>query len=43
MTTPIIEISEVTKAYDAGPPALAGLSLTVQAVEAVAFVGTFVC
>jgi putative ABC transport system ATP-binding protein len=39
MTTPIIEISEVTRAYDAGPPALAGLSLTVQAGEALAVVG----
>jgi putative ABC transport system ATP-binding protein len=36
---PLIELSDVTKQYDAGPPALANLSLTVQAGEALAVVG----
>lgn len=39
MTTPLIEISEVSKTYNGGPPALAGLSLAVQAGEALAVVG----
>jgi len=36
---PLIELCDVTKQYDAGPPALANLSLTVQAGEAIAVVG----
>jgi putative ABC transport system ATP-binding protein len=36
---PLIELSDVTKQYDAGPPALANLSLTVPAGEALAVVG----
>ena len=36
---PLIELSDVTKQYDAGPPALASLSLTVQPGEALAIVG----
>jgi putative ABC transport system ATP-binding protein len=39
MSEPIIEISEVRKTYDDGPPALAGVSLTVRAGEAVAVLG----
>jgi putative ABC transport system ATP-binding protein len=35
----LIELSDVTKQYDAGPPALASLSLTVQPGEAIAVVG----
>jgi putative ABC transport system ATP-binding protein len=39
VTTPLIEISEVSKTYNGGPPALAGLSLAVRAGEALAVVG----
>ncbi|MFB7225839.1 ABC transporter ATP-binding protein [Streptomyces sp. NPDC056227] len=39
MTTPIIEIREVSKKYDDGLPALDGLSLTVRAGEALAVLG----
>ncbi|WP_308012076.1 ABC transporter ATP-binding protein [Actinacidiphila acidipaludis] len=39
MTAPIIEIRDVSKRYDDGPPALAGLSLTVAAGEALAVLG----
>lgn len=39
MTSPTIEISDVTKRYDGGPPALAGVSLSVDAGEAVAILG----
>lgn len=35
----LIELFDVTKQYDAGPPALDGLSLTVRPGEAVAVVG----
>jgi putative ABC transport system ATP-binding protein len=35
----VIELSAVTKTYDSGPPALAELSLTVQAGEALAVLG----
>ena len=37
--TPMIEIRDVSKKYDDGPPALAGLSLTVQAGECLAVLG----
>ena len=39
MTAPIIEISQASKTYDAGPPALDELSLTVQPGEALAVLG----
>jgi putative ABC transport system ATP-binding protein len=39
VTAPIIEISHASKTYDAGPPALDGLSLTVQTAEALAVLG----
>lgn len=39
MSTPIIEIRDVSKKYDDGPPALAGLSLTVEPGEALAVLG----
>jgi putative ABC transport system ATP-binding protein len=39
VTAPVIEISDVSKKYDADPPALANLSLTVQAGEALAVLG----
>ncbi|WP_405735681.1 ABC transporter ATP-binding protein [Streptomyces sp. NBC_01537] len=39
MTTPVIDIRDVSKKYDDGPPALAGLSLAVQAGEALAVLG----
>jgi putative ABC transport system ATP-binding protein len=39
VTAPIIEISQASKTYDAGPPALDALSLTVQAGEALAVLG----
>jgi putative ABC transport system ATP-binding protein len=39
VTTPIIEISHASKTYDAGPPALDELSLTVRAGEALAVLG----
>jgi putative ABC transport system ATP-binding protein len=38
-STPIIEVREVRKTYDDGPAALAGLSLTVAAGEALAVLG----
>jgi putative ABC transport system ATP-binding protein len=38
-STPIIEIRDVSKRYDDGPAALAGLSLTVGAGEALAVLG----
>ncbi|MFD4526485.1 ABC transporter ATP-binding protein [Streptomyces sp. NPDC058470] len=39
MTTPVIELREVSRRYDAGPPALQNASMTVQAGEAVAILG----
>ena len=39
MNTPIIEIRDARKQYDDGPPALAGLTLTVRAGEALAVLG----
>jgi putative ABC transport system ATP-binding protein len=39
MTTPIIEIRDVSKRYDAGPAALDALSLSVWAGEALAVLG----
>ncbi|WP_103884174.1 ABC transporter ATP-binding protein [Actinacidiphila yanglinensis] len=39
MTTPLIDIREVRKEYDDGPPALVDLSLTVAAGEALAVLG----
>jgi putative ABC transport system ATP-binding protein len=39
VTTPIIELRDVTKAYDGGPPALAELALTVRPGEALAVRG----
>jgi putative ABC transport system ATP-binding protein len=39
VTAPIIEIRDVNKRYDDGPPALDGLSLTVAAGEALAVLG----
>ncbi|GAA4624867.1 ABC transporter ATP-binding protein [Actinoallomurus vinaceus] len=39
MSAPIIEIHDVSKRYDAGRPALAGLSLEVSAGEALAVLG----
>lgn len=39
MTAPIIEIRDVSKAYDVGRPALADLNLDVQAGEALAVLG----
>ncbi|GAB3981744.1 ABC transporter ATP-binding protein [Actinoallomurus acanthiterrae] len=39
MSAPIIEIRDVSKRYDAGRPALAGLSLDVRAGEALAVLG----
>lgn len=39
MSTPIIEIRDVSKRYDDGPAALAGLSLTVAPGEALAVLG----
>jgi putative ABC transport system ATP-binding protein len=39
MTTPLIELRDVHKQYDDGPPALAGLTLEVRAGEAVAVLG----
>jgi putative ABC transport system ATP-binding protein len=38
-TAPVIDVRDVTKRYDGGAPALAGLSLTVRAGEALAIVG----
>ncbi|HKD96191.1 MAG TPA: ABC transporter ATP-binding protein [Micromonosporaceae bacterium] len=39
MNAPIIEVRDVRKQYDDGPPALAGLTLTVRAGEALAVLG----
>jgi putative ABC transport system ATP-binding protein len=39
MTTPLIELRDVTRRYDDGPPALRELSLSVQPGEAVAILG----
>jgi putative ABC transport system ATP-binding protein len=39
VSTPIIEIRDVSKRYDEGPPALAGLTLTVEPGEALAVLG----
>ncbi|MET8044283.1 ABC transporter ATP-binding protein [Micromonospora sp. NPDC005215] len=39
MTTPLIELHEVTRRYDEGPPALREVSLSVAAGEAVAILG----
>ncbi|MFJ8332160.1 ABC transporter ATP-binding protein [Streptomyces sp. NPDC094437] len=39
MTTPVIELSDVSRRYDAGPPALRDASLTVRAGESVAILG----
>jgi putative ABC transport system ATP-binding protein len=38
-STPMIDIRDVSKKYDDGPPALAGVSLTVQAGECLAVLG----
>jgi putative ABC transport system ATP-binding protein len=39
MTAPLIQLRDVTKKYDEGPPALAGLTLDVRAGEALAVLG----
>jgi putative ABC transport system ATP-binding protein len=39
MTAPVIELSDVSRRYDGGPPALDGVSLTIKAGEAVAILG----
>jgi putative ABC transport system ATP-binding protein len=39
MTNPVIELCEVSRTYDDGPPALSQVSLTVHPGEAVAIVG----
>jgi putative ABC transport system ATP-binding protein len=39
MTAPVIELSDVSRRYDEGPPALDGVSLTITAGEAVAILG----
>ncbi|MEV8456938.1 ABC transporter ATP-binding protein [Streptomyces sp. NPDC052095] len=39
MTTPVIELREVSRRYDDGPPALRDVSLTVRAGESVAVLG----
>jgi putative ABC transport system ATP-binding protein len=39
VTAPLIQISDATKKYDEGPPALAGLTLQVRAGEALAVLG----
>jgi putative ABC transport system ATP-binding protein len=39
MTTPVIELREVSRRYDGGPPALDDVSLTVEAGESVAILG----
>jgi len=39
MTSPVIELRDVGRAYDEGPPALSGASLTVSPGDAVAIVG----
>ncbi|GAA1796448.1 ABC transporter ATP-binding protein [Luedemannella flava] len=39
MAVPVIELSDVSRRYDGGPPALDGVSLTVHAGESVAVLG----
>jgi putative ABC transport system ATP-binding protein len=39
MTAPVIELTEVSRSYDEGPPALDGVSLRITAGEAVAVLG----
>ncbi|MFD0205195.1 MULTISPECIES: ABC transporter ATP-binding protein [Saccharothrix] len=39
MTTPVIELRDVSRGYDDGPPALSDVTLTVRAGEAVAVLG----
>jgi putative ABC transport system ATP-binding protein len=39
VTAPLIQISDVSKRYDDGPPALAGLTLRIDAGESVAVLG----
>ena len=39
MAMPVIELADVSRRYDEGPPALAGVSLTIAAGEAVAILG----
>ena len=39
MTVPVIELSDVSRRYDEGPPALDGVSLRIAAGEAVAILG----
>ena len=39
MTTPVINLSDVSRRYDGGPPALDGVSLTIRAGEAAAILG----
>jgi len=39
MTMPVIELREVSRRYDGGPPALDGVSLTIRAGEGVAILG----
>jgi putative ABC transport system ATP-binding protein len=39
MITPVIELSNVSRRYDEGPPALNGVSLSITAGEAVAILG----
>ena len=39
MTTPVIELRDVSRRYDDGPPALTDVTLTVRAGEAVAILG----
>jgi putative ABC transport system ATP-binding protein len=39
MTVPVIELTDVSRSYDEGPPALDGVSLRITAGEAVAILG----
>jgi putative ABC transport system ATP-binding protein len=39
MAVPVIELTDVSRRYDEGPPALDGVSLTITAGEAVAILG----
>ena len=39
MTVPVIELSDISRSYDEGPPALDGVSLRIVAGEAVAILG----
>jgi putative ABC transport system ATP-binding protein len=39
MAAPVIELSDVSRRYDEGPPALDGVSLSIMAGEAVAILG----